>query len=130
MFPWPGWDAYAVGFKAIDGMADGDFTSLRSQDFTDVCSAAAAACPDGLPVIGVTIIVTAGAVHYRFTGEVDVGAAGDAHADYPGMTSSISVPIKGVRDRSSAAEQLTRVSLHPIGATGHVLAYFGPPVRG
>lgn len=129
MFPWPEWDAYAMGFKSIASLADGDFTSLRSQDFTDVCSAAAAACPDGLPVIGITIIVATGTVHYRFTGEVDAGAAGDSHTDYPGMASSISIPIKGVRDRSSAAEQLTRVSLHPISATGYALAYFGPPAR-
>lgn len=130
MLPAPPYDAHAIGFVSLASLADGDWSSLRSQDCTNVASAAGAACPPGLSVLGITLIITAGTVHWRFTGETDVGAAGDAHAAYPGVATSISIPVKGVRDVSAApSEELTRVSLHPISAGGELLVYFGAPPR-
>lgn len=130
MLPAPPYDAYAIGFVSIDSLQDGDWSSLRSQDCTNIASAAGAACPSGLSVLGISLIITGGTVHYRFTGETDVGAAGDAHATYPGAAASLSIPVKGVRDLSaSPSEELTRVSLHPISATGTLLAYFGAKPR-
>lgn len=115
-------DGDTYGVVSLAGLTDGQWNSLTSDDTKDVCNAGNVAVAAGRVAVGLTLIITAGSVGVRFTGATDEGAAGDALAPYPSFTSSISIPIRGMRDRSAAPmEQITRVSLRPVSATGYAL---------
>lgn len=118
-------DAAAVGVVNFADLNDAAWNSIASDDTKELASAGNVALDAGLIVVGLTLITTAGSVGVRFTGATDVGAAGDALAPYPAFASSISIPVRGVFDRSPAVhEALTHVSLRPNGATGYALIYY------
>jgi hypothetical protein len=115
-------DGDTYGVVSLAGLNDSQWNSLTSDDTKDVCNANNAAVAAGRVAVGLTLIITAGSVGVRFTGATDEGAAGDALAPYPSFTTNISLPLRGMRDRSaSPMELLTRVSLRPVSATGYAL---------
>lgn len=118
-------DAAAVGVVGFAGLNDVQWNSIASSGTKELGSAGDVALSAGLVVVGLTLIITAGSVGVRFTGATDVGAAGDALAPYPEFATSISIPVRGVLDRSPTPhEALTRVSLRPNAAAGYALIYY------
>jgi hypothetical protein len=118
-------DAAAVGVVNFADLNNAAWNSIASSGTKEFASAGDVALDAGLIVVGLTLIITAGTVGARFTGATDVGAAGDVLAPYPSFASSISVPMRGVFDRSPTVhEALTHVSLRPSGASGYALIYY------
>lgn len=118
-------DAASVGVVNFADLNNAAWNSISSSGTKELASAGDVALDAGLIVVGLTLIITAGTVGARFTGATDVGAAGDALAPYPSFASSISIPVRGVLDRSPTVhEALTHVSLRPSGASGYALIYY------
>jgi len=118
-------DAAAVGVVNFADLNSGAWNSIASDGTKELASAGNVALDAGLIVVGLTLIITAGSVGVRFTGPTDVGAGGDALAPYPSFVSNISIPVRGVFDRSPTVhEALTHVGLRPSGATGYALIYY------
>jgi hypothetical protein len=118
-------DAAAVGVVNFADLNNTAWNSIASDGTKELASAGNVALDAGLFVVGLTLIITAGSVGVRFTGPTDVGAGGDALAPYPSFASSISIPVRGVLDRSPAVhEALTHVSLRPVGASGYAIIYY------
>lgn len=115
-------DGDTYGVVSLAGLTDGQWNSLTSDDTKDVCNASNVAVASARVAVGLTLIITDGSVGVRFTGATDEGAAGDALAPYPSFTTNISLPLRGMRDRSATPmETITRVSLRPVSAAGYAI---------
>ena len=117
-----------AGTKLLSALTNAEWNSLQSSGTTDLTNANAQAVAAGMVAVSLTLIITAGTVGVRFTGATDTGAAADATTGYPIFASSVSIPVRGMRDRSATPiEQITRVSLYPSGATGYAIVYWALP---